>query len=442
MLQQAIQLLDKVKVYEVKIQVCTTQNKLKEAIKNSAASSKVIERRLSRIAEPVRHSFGTGRNPVKFDRKRIEDLKDLPDMTDADNKAAMSILASVISAAYQAVPELMPLIVFKQVNLSIQSGNVAESSFAYACFGLIMCAIVGDIEAGFQFGQLALSVADRSDAKKFKAKTLFAVNGNIIHWKQHFRETLNPLRSAYYSGLETGDLEFAGLAAHKLCHHLYFTGKNLGELEQEMAIFSDFIAKIKQKTALNYHRIFWQAVSSLMGQTQEPWRLMGEIYDEETGLLLHQKENDVTALCYLYFNKMILCYQFGESRQAVENAAKAESYLGGVTGTIFVPLFHFYDSLARLALFSEITASEQTLLLDRVTANQEKMKNWANYAPMNYLHKFELVQAELSRVQGFYGEAIDAYDRAIALAKKYEYIQEEALANELAAQTLSGLGQR
>ena len=432
-LQQAIKLLDKVKVYEVKIQACTTQNKLTEAIKIALQVLKLLSVGFPESPNPSDIHLGLGETLSNLTGKRIEDLKDLPDMTDADNKAAMSILASVISAAYQAVPELMPLIVFKQVNLSIQYGNVAESSFAYACYGLIMCAIVGDIEAGFQFGQLALSVAGKSDAKKFKAKTLFAVNGNIIHWKQHFRETLNPLRSAYYSGLETGDLEFAGLAAHKLCHHLYFTGKNLAELEQEMAIFSDFIAKIKQKTALNYHRIFWQAVSSLMGQSHEPWRLMGEIYDEKTGLLLHQKENDVTALCYLYFNKMILCSLFGESRQAVENAAKAESYLGGVTGTIFVPLFYFYDSLARLAVFSEIPASDRTLLLDRVTANQEKMKNWANYAPMNYLHKFELVQAELSRVQGSYGEAMDAYDRAIALAKKYEYIQEEALANELAA---------
>ncbi|MEG4234103.1 AAA family ATPase [Microcoleus sp. Pol11C3] len=432
-LQQAIKLLDKVKVYEVKIQACTTQNKLKEAIKIALQVLKLLSVGFPESPNPSDIHLGLGETLSNLTGKRIEDLKDLPDMTDADNKAAMSILASVISAAYQAVPELMPLIVFKQVNLSIQYGNVAESSFAYACFGLIMCAIVGDIEAGFQFGQLALSVAGRSDAKKFKAKTLFAVNGNIIHWKQHFRETLNPLRSAYYSGLETGDLEFAGLAAHKLCHHLYFTGKNLGELEQEMAIFSDFIAKIKQKTALNYHRIFWQAVSSLMGQSQEPWRLMGEIYDEETGLLLHQKENDVTALCYLYFNKMILCSLFGESRQAVENAAKAESYLGGVTGTIFVPLFYFYDSLARLAVFSEIPASERTLLLARVTANQEKMKNWASHGPMNHLHKFNLVEAEKCRILGQKAAALELYDRAIAGAQENGYIQEEGLANELAA---------
>ena len=55
------------------------------------------------------------------------------------------------------------------------------------------------------------------------------------------------------------------------------------------------------------------------------------------------------------------------------------------------------------------------------------------YAPMNHLHKFYLVEAERYRVLGQQVEAIDFYDRAIARAKENEYLQEEALANELAA---------
>ena len=61
------------------------------------------------------------------------------------------------------------------------------------------------------------------------------------------------------------------------------------------------------------------------------------------------------------------------------------------------------------------------------------MQNWAHHAPMNYLHKWHLVEAERYRVLGEVVEAMDAYDRAIALARENEYLQEEALANELAA---------
>nr|MDZ8039034.1 PAS domain S-box protein [Nostoc sp. CreGUA01] len=61
------------------------------------------------------------------------------------------------------------------------------------------------------------------------------------------------------------------------------------------------------------------------------------------------------------------------------------------------------------------------------------MQKWAEYAPMNYLHKFHLVEAEKARVLGQFFEAEEFYERAIAGAAENEFIQEEALAYELAA---------
>jgi GAF domain-containing protein len=61
------------------------------------------------------------------------------------------------------------------------------------------------------------------------------------------------------------------------------------------------------------------------------------------------------------------------------------------------------------------------------------MQKWAHHGPMNYLHKFYLVEAERHRVLGEKVEAIEMYDKAISLAKENEYINEEALAHELAA---------
>ena len=81
----------------------------------------------------------------------------------------------------------------------------------------------------------------------------------------------------------------------------------------------------------------------------------------------------------------------------------------------------------------ETSQQEQKLILDKVQANHEKMKKWSHQAPMNHLHKFYLVEAERHRVLGENIEAMEDYDRAIALAKENEYVNEEALANELAA---------
>ncbi|MEO0687753.1 MAG: GAF domain-containing protein, partial [Cyanobacteria bacterium J06649_11] len=50
-----------------------------------------------------------------------------------------------------------------------------------------------------------------------------------------------------------------------------------------------------------------------------------------------------------------------------------------------------------------------------------------------FQHKYDLVEAEKCRVLGHKLEAIELYDKSITRAKENEYIQEEALANELAA---------
>ena len=96
-------------------------------------------------------------------------------------------------------------------------------------------------------------------------------------------------------------------------------------------------------------------------------------------------------------------------------------------------MFHFYDSLTRLALYASVQKPEQKRFLKQVKANQKKMKKWAHHAPMNHLHKWYLVEAERARVLGNDTEAIEHYDKAIKLAGKYEYVNEEALAYELVA---------
>jgi len=60
------------------------------------------------------------------------------------------------------------------------------------------------------------------------------------------------------------------------------------------------------------------------------------------------------------------------------------------------------------------------------------LKLWAEHAPMNYQHKYDLVEAEKLRILGQL-EAIEFYDKAIAGARENEYLNEEALSCELAA---------
>ncbi|MBW3586356.1 MAG: GAF domain-containing sensor histidine kinase, partial [Cyanobacteria bacterium 0813] len=84
-------------------------------------------------------------------------------------------------------------------------------------------------------------------------------------------------------------------------------------------------------------------------------------------------------------------------------------------------------------------SDNQEAYLAIVNFNQQIMKKWAYHAPMNYQHKYELVEAEKARLFSDKLAAMDYYDLAIKGAAANGYIQEEALAYELAGEFYQSL---
>ncbi|MEA5625449.1 AAA family ATPase [Nostoc sp. UHCC 0251] len=432
-LARAKTLLDKVKVYEVKIKAYGAQNQALESVRTALSVLKLLEVELPEKPSQSDIQLAIAELTSNLNGKRIEDLIDLPEMTAEQTLVVMRILSNALFFAYAVTPELFPLIVLKQINLSLKYGNAPLSAFAYVLYGTILCSEKGDIQSGYDFGKLALNLVAKYNSKEVAAKIMQVFHAGIRHWKEHPKETLNSVLEAYSLAMETGDLEFAALALQFYCFSCYSIGRELTGLEREIASYSNALNQIKQERAYNWNCIYQQSVLNLLGVVEDPCRLIGEAYDEEKMLPLHLEAKDGIGLLYLYFHKLHLCYLFQQFAQAAENATLAEKYLDSGTGQLVVPFFYFYDSLAKLAVYTDAPDSEQKCILDKVQANQEKMQYWAYQAPMNNWHKFYLVEAERHRVKGNYLEAMEEYDRAISLAQEHDYKNEVALAQELAA---------
>ncbi|MEH1865678.1 MAG: AAA family ATPase [Nostoc sp.] len=432
-LAQAKTLLEKVKVYEVKIKAYGAQNQALKGINTALSFLKLLGIEFPEHPSQSDVQLVMAEIALNLAGRHIEDLIDLPEMTEAKILAIMSILSSTHALTYQAVPELFPLILVKEIELSLQYGNAPLSAFAYVNYGVILCGLVGDIQSGYQFGKLAVNLLSRLQTKEISAKVLGAFLPLIKPCKEHAKEILKPLLEAYLISKEVGDLEYAAYALGSYSYCSFFIGRELSGLEQEMANYNNAIRQLKQETVLQWITIYRQSILNLIGRTENSSCLIGEVYNEEEMLSIHLETKDRLGLLYLYVNKLHLCYRFHKFHQAVENAKLAKNYLDTAIGHLVVPVLHFYDSLAGLAVYSEVSSSEQRCILDQVQANQEKMKHWAHHAPMNYLHKYYLVEAECYRISGQYIEAMEFYDRAIFLAKEHEYINEEALAQELTA---------
>ena len=451
--QHGKNLLDRVKVDRVQILAYKGQNKSQAAIDYAIDTLKRLGENIPKKPQKYQVFLGLLETKLALAGKRISDLADLPTMTNPVKKAAMQVISNVSAAAYTTSPQTMVLLICKQVNLSIKYGNTSDSAFAYGTYGLIQCAILGNIELGAQFGKLALKMIDRLNAKESQTKTLYIISCFITHWTQPARLASQSLLDNYQSGLDTGDLQFTAYSAYMYAYYSYFEGKELSALGREIAGLIESPVLLKQPISGYNCQLCQQVALNLIGESDHTYQLIGSAFDEGLMVPMYRQTNYISGLAYFYIHKLILCYLFEEYEAALENAAIAKPYLASAIGMIFVPVFYFYDSLIQLALYSapvpiafsrgvtEAQKNQQKSILKAVAANQKKLKKWADSGPMNYRHKFYLVEAERYRVLGQEYQAMKCYDRAIAIAQENEYIQEVALAYELAAKFYLSIGQ-
>ncbi|MBE9106290.1 serine/threonine-protein kinase PknK, partial [Nostoc cf. edaphicum LEGE 07299] len=304
-LDRAKTVVDKVQAYDSRIQGYLSQGNLKEVLKTGLEALKLL--RIDLIENPsqldVQRELES--TAALLAGRDIEDLINLAKMTAPEPLAAMYILVNIVVAANMVSPALMILIVCKMVNLSINYGNATWSPLSYAAYGVVLGDVVQDIELGYKFGQLALSLTERLNSKKRNAKALAIFSANIMHRKVHFRKIIPIQVDVYQNGVETGDFEFAGYAACNVCCYSFLAGEELTELEQKTATYSKAIRQIRRENPSNWIAVLWQTILNLLGRSENPTRLIGSVYNEEQALSRAIAVKDRTEIPYLYLNKII-----------------------------------------------------------------------------------------------------------------------------------------
>ncbi len=440
-LHQTHNILDKVRIYELKIHASIAAHKHTEAIN---MAQKVLHQLHIHFPDSPSHLAlirALWYNRWLLGLREINLLAHLPIMSDPSKLAALRILSSLGTPVYHATPELTPLLNCKAVSLCLRYGNAPVSSYVYANYGIMLCSIICDIPNGYEFGQLSLNLIESSNNKSLELKTRFAVHSQIRHWREPLSDIAPSLKQIYLDTLETGDLNQAVLRACNYYSVLFLEGKELDFIDEEIHKDLVNVGCLRQVKSLVYARMCRQSLQFLLQtdihkieQLKKEIILKGDIYDETDMLVKHNQDNDQVALFNLYFHKMLLCYWFQEYDDALSNAEKAEQFINNVISFPVYASFHFYAGLLYLVLLPN--SDEKELFLYEIKCIQKKLKCWAKQCPENYLHKYKLLKAEIAVKDNYIELAKDYYERAAQLAQKHGYLQEEALICERAAQFL------
>jgi predicted ATPase/class 3 adenylate cyclase/tRNA A-37 threonylcarbamoyl transferase component Bud32 len=431
-IQHGRSLIDSVKGYEIEIKKLIAQNKLIEAINFGIQILSKLGIRL-----PV--------NPGKFSvlkdllqtrwllyNKTANYFSRLPEMEDEQKKAAMRIMSEISSASYFAVPNLVPVLVFKMVEMTVKYGLSVKSPFSFAAYGYILSAHLKQVNRGSKMGEIAIQLAKKLDAEEVMGSIITSTNLFLDHWKKPMPELNNDLEKAFKLSLEYGDYEYASYAAHNLVYHLFFSGASLQTLSKKAEMLDLQVEKFKQDLTLKRIRLFRQAIDNLVHETEVPDRLQGNIYDEsilDIGEVT--KENEV-YFQNLYILKSYLALLFNNSEHAKKYIVQAGLFQETVKGTSLSPLFYFLRSLA--IADSSINTAVKKPILRQVKKDIKELRKFEKLAPQYNCHKTLLLQAEYYYLKGEMGNAKIFYDKALTSATENGMINDLAFCWERAGQ--------
>ncbi|MBU0991790.1 MAG: diguanylate cyclase [Proteobacteria bacterium] len=427
-IEKAHTLVDKAKVFNIKINASYLQQDFSSSIELGFRTLKLFGIDLTEKPYQTAVLEELGIAMTALSGKTDEDLLNMADMSDPKILSIVQILTNLSTAAFQADPELSPLLFLKALNFFIENGNHPLAAIAYCGYGVILVAGLGDIKGAYRFGKLAFKIIDKYNARELKPSAIFRFNILIRHWNEHVKESIASAREGYQIGVETGNLEFAAwnLALSDIYSTNIYNETGLEALAERMGKNHQILKQFKNMPATTMHAIYWQLALNLSGNCDDPVMLVGKAFDERTVEPVLLRTKNYSGLATLYNAKLFLLILMRKYPEAYEYYKKLEKYKDSVRGSNVTIFINYLESTLMLTLYPNVSKDEQASFLKKVEENQTVLKHWADQTPMNFLYRYHMVEAERARVMGDVVLAMHSYEKAIALAKKYNFPDEAA----------------
>lgn len=363
----------------------------------------------------------------------VADLLNAPEITSPEIGATLKTLLSLWMSAYLVSREdLVQWTSVRLANLSLQHGNSEAAAFAYVQYGYLCINRRQAFEEGYQYGQLALTLADRHENLEMRGKVYFLFGIFVCHWTKHVALATEAMRKGYLFSVEAGDWTYAVYAAANIVSNLIIAGVPCDEVETEARKYHQFL---KDKAEVGLNSFFlpgaYCALLNLTGRTASPDSFDGEFLNEER---FHETLGHLPIVEAWFYAVKIRCLYLHRSFDAgAQVIAKAEVVAQGVPSQIKVPEAYFYSCLMLAAAHARIRDAETKARYWTLFHKYEaQMKLWADHSPDNYLHKYCLIVAERTRVEGgSLEEVLGWYDRAIESGQDSHFPNVVAVAREL-----------
>ena len=439
LLRRALSKIDKAAAYRLKLDLHVRKSEYPQAVENALECLRLFG--IEMQAHPTVQQVEVEYEKIwqNLGNRSIESLIDLPLMSDPEMQAAMQILAALIGPALFTDINLTYLHLCHMVNVSLKFGTTDASTHGYVWFGLILGPFAHRYTDGYSFGKLACDLIEKYGFLVYKAKTYFCME-LVCCWTQPVQVPIEFIRAAFSTAVETGDLTFACYSCNHLITDLLLQGTHLDEVWRESERCLDFDRKVKFRDAADIVVSQQRFIQNMRGDTLTFSSFSDAQFDEATFESQLTEDRMATMVCWYWILKLEARFISGDYVTASAAAEKAKSMIAASYAHIQLLDYHYYSALLTAALYPAARPERQSALRKGLSAHLEQLREWAESGPKTFSDKYCLVSAELARIDGRDLEAMRLYEEAIRFARENGFIQNEAIAHEVAARFYSERG--
>ncbi|MEA3116766.1 MAG: hypothetical protein QOI13_36, partial [Paraburkholderia sp.] len=367
--------------------------------------------------------------------RSIEQLLDLPLMTDAVCRATLDVLVAAQPPAHATDMNLYCLVAGRMANLSLEHGNSDGSGFAYVMLGMTLGPQFGDYRAGYRFGKVGFDLVDKHNMDRFKARVFANFGAFIVPWSIPIRSGRVSLRLAFDTANRTGDLTTAGYCGNNLVTNFLGAGDPLDDVQREAENGLEFAQKMRFDFVADIISTQFALIKTLRGLTPDFGSLNDAAFNEDR-FERHFEADPRLAItaCWYWIRKLQARFYAGDYACAIAAALNAELLLWTSPFCFEAVEYHFYSALAHAARCDNMASgARRAEHLDALAAHHRQLQEWAEHCPANFADRAALVRAELARFEGRELDAERLYEQAIRAAREHGFVQNEAIAYERAS---------
>ncbi|SEE73765.1 PAS domain S-box-containing protein [Rhizobiales bacterium GAS191] len=439
LLQRGASKVDWAAVYHLKILLHTVKSENAQAVDSTLTCLRLFG--IDLPAHPTQAQVQAEYETVwqTLNGRPVESLIDLPLMTDPELLAAMQLLSVLTPPAYFTDLQLLCLLACRMVNLGMQHGMCGASAHGCAYLGYILGPVFHRYSEGYRFAKLACDLVEKHGFIAYRAKA-YHLMGVVAAWTQPIGTAIDFNRAAFRAATETGDLTYACYGIYQSVTGLLLRNDPLDAVWRESERGLDFVRKARFRDAADIIRIQQRFIATMQGRTAT-FSAFSDAQFDETAFEAQLTGDRMTLMIARYWIlKLKARFLSGDYAEALAAADMVKPLLSAAAAQIQLLDYFYYTALTVAALYEKASADDQIGWRDLLTAHREQLREWAENYPPTFADKRALVAAEIARLEGRDADAMRLYEQAIQSAREHGFVQNEALAHEVAARFYTARG--